>query len=97
MKKKINIIFIVLFIIIIILVPITMAFTEDKEFSENENRYLSSKPKISINVAFFKLFFISSNISFWLYSLAFLGNFSSYIKLAVGTIIICIFLSLLFL
>lgn len=49
MKKKINIIFIVLFIIIIILVPITMAFTEDKEFSENENRYLSSKPKISIN------------------------------------------------
>ena len=26
-----------------------MAFTDDKEFSENENRYLSSKPKISIS------------------------------------------------
>lgn len=49
MKKKINIIFIVLFIIIIILVPLTIDFTEDKEFSENENRYLSSKPKMSIN------------------------------------------------
>lgn len=47
MRKKINIVFIVIFISIIILVPLTMAFTEDKEFSENENRYLSSKPKIS--------------------------------------------------
>lgn len=49
MKKKINIVFISIFISIIILVPLTMAFTEDKEFSENENRYLSNKPNISIN------------------------------------------------
>lgn len=49
MKKKINIVFISIFILIITLVPVIMAFTEDKEFSENENRYLSNKPKISIN------------------------------------------------
>lgn len=49
MKNKINIVFISIFISIIILVPLTMAFTEEKEFSENENRYLSNKPNISIN------------------------------------------------
>lgn len=49
MKKVINIVFISIFILIISLVPLTIAFTEDKTFSENENRYLTSKPKISIS------------------------------------------------
>lgn len=49
MKKKINIVFISILMSIIILVPLAMAFLEDKEFSENENRYLSSKPQISMN------------------------------------------------
>lgn len=49
MKRISNIIFISIFILFIILVPLAIIFSNDREFSENENRYLSSKPKISIN------------------------------------------------
>lgn len=49
MKRKLNITFISIFILIIVLVPLIIAFTEDKKFSENENRYLSSKPKMSVS------------------------------------------------
>lgn len=49
MKKISNIIYITVFILTIVLLPLCMAITDDKEFSENENRYLSGRPKISIN------------------------------------------------
>lgn len=49
MKRIFNIFFITIFILLIILVPLSIAFSNDREFSENENRYLSGKPKISIN------------------------------------------------
>lgn len=47
MKKQINIIFIITFIIILILPTIYNFFTEDKKYSENENRYLSEKPHLT--------------------------------------------------
>ena len=43
MKK----ILIIIFLFIIIATPLFIFITKDKEFSENENRYLSSKPKFS--------------------------------------------------
>ncbi len=49
MKRISNIIYIVVFILTIILVPLFILITKDKEFSKNENRYLSGKPKISIH------------------------------------------------
>lgn len=49
MKRISNIIFISIFVSLIIIVPITIILSNDREFSENENRYLSGKPKISIN------------------------------------------------
>lgn len=49
MKRISNILFIIIFILLIILVPLSIILINDKEFSENENRYLSGKPKISIN------------------------------------------------
>ena len=45
MKRISNIIYIVVFILTIILVPLFILITKDKEFSKNENRYLSVKPK----------------------------------------------------
>lgn len=49
MRRISNIVYISVFILTIILVPLCIFITKDKEFSENENRYLSEKPKISIN------------------------------------------------
>ena len=49
MKKICNIAFISIFILTIVLISLCITIKDDKEFSENENRYLSEKPKISIN------------------------------------------------
>ena len=47
MKKINNIFLTIIFLFIIIITPLFIIITKDKEFSENENRYLSSKPKFS--------------------------------------------------
>lgn len=47
--KKTSISFIIVFIISLIFVAISFIMVEDKEFSENENRYLASKPKLTWN------------------------------------------------
>lgn len=47
--KKTSIIFIIAFIICLIFIAISFIMVEDKEFSENENRYLASKPRLTWN------------------------------------------------
>lgn len=46
MKKWSNLVIIVLFLLTIFTVPAVMAVTADRDFSENENRYLAGKPKL---------------------------------------------------
>lgn len=46
MKKISKIIFIIIFIAIILIVPAIIFISKDREFSDNENRYLSQKPKL---------------------------------------------------
>lgn len=45
--KKASITFIIIFIISLIFVATSFIIVENKEFSENENRYLASKPKLT--------------------------------------------------
>lgn len=49
MKKISNIVYIIVFILMIILIPLCIIISKEREFSENENRYLSGKPKMSVN------------------------------------------------
>lgn len=49
MKKIADIFYIVVFVALLTLVPISIIIAKDKKFSENENRYLSKKPKITLN------------------------------------------------
>lgn len=49
MRNKINVFFIFIFILIIVIVPFIMIITKDREFSENENRYLNNRPHMTLN------------------------------------------------
>ncbi|MEG2426131.1 MAG: DHHW family protein [Oscillospiraceae bacterium] len=49
MKNKSNLITIITFIAILFSITALNIFSADKEFSENENRYLSQKPEVSLN------------------------------------------------
>lgn len=49
MKRQVNVIFIVVFMIMIVFVPVYMFFADDRDFSENENRYLSEKPRLTMD------------------------------------------------
>lgn len=47
MKRQVNIIFLIVFIFILIGPFVYIFFTNDKEYAENENRYLSEKPRLT--------------------------------------------------
>lgn len=48
MKRKGRIAGIVLFLAALYIVPVSFAVRDDREFSENENRYLEQKPELSV-------------------------------------------------
>lgn len=52
MKKKLYLFGIVLFLLPLFLVPVFMFISPDREFSENENRYLAQAPSLSLRGLF---------------------------------------------
>ncbi|MFY9198410.1 MAG: hypothetical protein WBK75_02075 [Acutalibacteraceae bacterium] len=52
MKNKSNLITIIVFITLVYSLSVLNVFSKDKDFSLNENRYLASKPKVTIKSVF---------------------------------------------